>query len=79
MNKIPKCAKKIIPNIKANKKEKKEFNFKKIKILTNKHIARSFCNDIINITKRKEVKVAKKSSSCSGKVSIIYNNIIIII
>ena len=66
MNKIPKCTKKMIPIIKANRKNNKEPNFTKIKVLTVKSISNSFGKDITNIVKN---KTKKKSSSVNEKVN----------
>ena len=60
MNKIPKCTKKMIPIIKANRKNNKESNFTKIKVLTVKSISNSFGKDITNIVKNKE-NITKKN------------------
>lgn len=69
MNKIPKCTKKMIPIIKANRKNNKETNFTKIKVLTVKSISNSFGKDITNIVKNKENITKKKSSSVNEKVN----------
>ena len=72
MNKIPKCSRKMVPLSKETKKINKGLNINKIKILTNKPKTRSFGKDITNITKNKDIKLPKKSSSCNEKVN---NNI----
>lgn len=77
MNKIPKCSRRMIPKMKANKKSNDGLNINKLKILKNKSNTKSFCSDITNLSKNKEINTTKKSSSFNAKVNIcIYNNFI---